>query len=986
MARKCVREPSDVVHVEGVSDDVKKLEPERVFIGWDRPVVEAVVDGILEGKGEGMVDLSELMVVVPTKHAGRRLRAALAERCPAGVLSPVVVPPEYFLGVTGEEAGRAATLLAWVEVLMEVNLRQYGALFPVEPVERNFSWALGLAEMLEGVRATLAEGGKKTAEAEEHLRDPLRWKDFGRLEEQVVARLEKRELVDAQAAKIAAAHKAALPNEIQRVVVAGVPDALHLAEVALARHLKSGVPVVVWVSAPGGMEKGFDAWGRPTGDFWRERDIEIVDFEERVVLAPDPAGQAERAGEFLRCRENAVDRAVALGVLDAEVVAPLTQVLHAGGLGVFDPDGKTLERDPVFCGVASFSKLLSDRRWESFRELIRQPTVLDALAAVVEKGGEEDLFAQRKLDRSRILAAFDSLHQYHLPTDFDAVREAATGKVDDFEFRTTDYAMPTVVNEVEALMRVFAKQTFDDGIRALGKFLGVDSEVFVRLGAIAEEVGGYLGGRRNKKSVPNADLLAFCVTLLSSEHTYPPRSEEVEADLLGWLELLWEDSPDLVVTGFNESNVPDAIVGDPFLPETARETLGLRTNAGRFARDAYLFEALAAQRKSEGQLHLILGKTARDGTPMKPSRLLFQCPDSELATRTARLFGEPGETASSARGVPAWERTWLFAPPADLLERKLKDYMSVTHFSSYLDCPFRFFLKNRLRMESLEIGKSEMDARDFGTVVHIALEVLLHDPTARDSTDAEEISGFLVGALDVAIDKRYGARLPTALAMQREVALQRLGRVAEIQAVERASGWRIEEVELDFGRKPAWGASLAGLPIHGSIDRVEKHEDGRVRILDYKTSKVASSPEDAHLKKLPRGKSGEDYPDWRVTSDAKSKPALWTNLQLPLYVLWARTRFPDAAISCGYFNIPASLGDIGIATWDLEHFSDILDSAQSCASAVGEAVRSNVFWPPEEKPKYDDFAALAPVGTLEEATDSEAWTAAFAALPTHSPA
>ena len=863
-----------------MSDDVKKLEPQRVFIGWDRPVVEAVVDWILEGKGEGMVDLSEMLVVVPTKHAGRRLRAALAERCPGGVLSPVVVPPEYFLGVTGEEAGRAATMLAWVEVLMEVNLRQYGALFPVEPVERNFSWALGLAEMLEGVRATLAEGGKTTAEAEEFLRDPLRWKDFGRLESQVVNRLEERELVDAQSAKIAAAQDARIPMGVSRVVVAGVPDALHLAEVALGRHLEEGVSVEVWVAAPEDLEAGFDRWGRPLGDFWREREIDLEDFAGRVVLAPDPAGQAERTGEVLRSRENSAERAVALGVLDAEVIAPLTQVLHAGGVGVFDPDGKPLERDPVFGAVEAFSRLLSDRRWESFRELIRQPKVLDALAAIVQSGGDEDLFAERKLDRSRILAAFDALHQWHLPADFDAVREVAIGKVDNFKFKPKDYSMPTVVQKIDALMKVFAKQTFDDGILALGNFLGTDSEVFSRLGAIAEEVGGYLGSTRKKNSVPNADLLAFCVKLISSESSYPPRGEEEEADLLGWLELLWEEAPDLVITGFNESNVPDAIVGDPFLPEMARESIGLRTNAGRFARDAYLLEALSAQRKSRGQLHLILGKTARDGTPLKPSRLLFQCPDVELATRTARLFGEPGKTASSSHGIPAWERTWLFSPPTDLAERKLKDYMSVTHFSSYLDCPFRFFLKNRLRMESLEIGKSEMDARDFGTVVHIALEVLFHDPTARDSTDASEIREFLVGALDQAIIERYGSRLPTALAMQKEVAVQRLGRVAEIQAEERKSGWRIEEVELGFGKKPVWGTALAGLPIHGSIDRVERHEDGRVRILDYKTSKAASSPEDAHLKKLPRGKSAGDYAEWRITSDGKGKPALWTNLQL----------------------------------------------------------------------------------------------------------
>lgn len=35
-------------------------------------------------------------------------------------------------------------------------------------------------------------------------------------------------------------------------------------------------------------------------------------------------------------------------------------------------------------------------------------------------------------------------------------------------------------------------------------------------------------------------------------------------DLLGWLELLWEDAPHLVVAGVNDGNVPEATVGDVF--------------------------------------------------------------------------------------------------------------------------------------------------------------------------------------------------------------------------------------------------------------------------------------------------------------------------------------------------------------------------------------------------------------------------------------
>ena len=73
-------------------------------------------------------------------------------------------------------------------------------------------------------------------------------------------------------------------------------------------------------------------------------------------------------------------------------------------------------------------------------------------------------------------------------------------------------------------------------------------------------------------------------------------------DLLGWLELLWEDAPHLVVTGLNDGRLPETVAGDPFLPEALRARLGLKTNEARFARDAYLLAALTACRTGAGRL------------------------------------------------------------------------------------------------------------------------------------------------------------------------------------------------------------------------------------------------------------------------------------------------------------------------------------------------------------------------------------------------
>ena len=97
--------------------------PKRHFIGWDRPVLHSAADWLAgEAKG-GLIDLSHWLVVVPTRHAGRRLREHLAQRAGAGsggVVPPTVVTPQSIISMGSEGlpvADRQLLLAVWVEVL-----------------------------------------------------------------------------------------------------------------------------------------------------------------------------------------------------------------------------------------------------------------------------------------------------------------------------------------------------------------------------------------------------------------------------------------------------------------------------------------------------------------------------------------------------------------------------------------------------------------------------------------------------------------------------------------------------------------------------------------------------------------------------------------------------------------------------------------------------------------------------------------------------
>ena len=55
-------------------------EVRRHFLPWDRPLPAQAAEHLASGwGGSGPIDVSRLLVVVPTRQSGRRLREALSE-------------------------------------------------------------------------------------------------------------------------------------------------------------------------------------------------------------------------------------------------------------------------------------------------------------------------------------------------------------------------------------------------------------------------------------------------------------------------------------------------------------------------------------------------------------------------------------------------------------------------------------------------------------------------------------------------------------------------------------------------------------------------------------------------------------------------------------------------------------------------------------------------------------------------------------------
>ncbi len=931
----------------------------RHFLPWDGPLLPQVIAWLTaEWDRGGALDLSRFWVFVPTRQAGRRLREALADcasRAGWAVFPPRVTTPEGILeSSSAPVATRMQSLLAWSAVLEAIDLDRFRELFPVDPPARNFSWSLRLADQMIGLAETLAEIGWRMQQVGNATDgggwpEPGRWRLLAELENRYDQQLERQGLADPQAVRIAAASRPVPPTGIERVVLAAAPDPVPLALRALA-GLAGQVPIDVLVFAPPEEAGAFDEWGRPVASCWRERSLTLSDFGESVRLEADPAAQAGRVADLVAAygpREGAV----AIGVVDPEVLPPLERALARAGRTTFNPDGHPRKH-------VSFFQLLT-----LLAELAREPSfpVVEAL------GRHPDLlaFAQHRagsgFSPARWLAGLDRLRAEHLPGDLEAAWRHVPAGPEGADLRIG----------LEAIADLLAAVAGPDFARGISAALGAlfasrrlqpdrpaDAEFAEAASAWMDIVDACADARLEPEAGWELALRLFGDQRRTEER--PPDA----VDLLGWMELLWEDAPHAVLAGFNDGYVPEAIAGDPFLPESLRVRLGLRTNESRLARDAYLAQALARSRAHGGRLDVLFGKVSSVGDPLRPSRLLFLCPDAELPGRVETLFrGVPAAEAGAA-----WTRPWRLVPPPigghgaapDERTVGLPVRLGVTALRRWLECPFRFYLHEVLKMEAVDASKAELDASDFGTLCHAALEAMGRAEALRECTDPTVLRDCLFAELDRQVRGRFGDALTLPLMIQVESARQRLRRVAEVQALEQAAGWRIEAVE----RKIVF--AFAGLDLVARIDRIDRHkETGAVRVLDYKTADGGDGPFDAHLR---RPRADERLPAW-AQCEWEGRVWVWRDLQLPLYRHALAAEFPDLA-GCGYFNLPKAAGEGGLAWWE-PYPAELHASALACAEGVCQAIRAGAFWPPNERirPEQDDFAGLFQRG----AADSVAW-------------
>ncbi len=955
---------------------------ERHFVGWDAPIVEKVGAWLLAGRtGTGPVDLHDTLIVVPTLQAGRRLKETLALRCherDAALLSAMIATPNYFF------ANRPGTVVAnpslssavWTRLLEKTELSKFSAFFPrpggLDRTDR-FQWALSTGEMISRLRQELADGGLSIRDVitkhETELQEPERWNDLARLEGLYLAELEALGFADSCIVKMDLAEKPELEPNVSRVVVACVPDPSLLAIRALA-NLAHDYRVDILIHAPESVKDKFDEWGRPIAGEWAGEEVDIPGWDDNVFLDASPETQAKRVVKILSnlpAKHGPAD--IGIGVPDASVMPFLENELLAIGLPAFDPADVPFKNHSLGRLIEIMFNIVQSGDYSHVADLLRHPDFLRRL-----------IFSQ-KIDPHALLEQLDEFQNYYLPVSFNNMLTpfAIPGKGTILN-RGSFAALGTALACIEKHIEVFLAESPEEAWRS---FLGqvyafrvirqesVENREFQQTVSLVEDTFRELRELpENLLQMDKGRINSIFVRRLQARVYHHERDGEI-LDLQGWLELPWTDTRVLVIAGLNEEFVPGGSLSDMFLPDSLRKILRLRDDLSRFGRDVYLLKTLVESRRKDGRFCVIVGKHTLSGEPLRPSRLLFRCEDSQLPARAQRLF-LPVEQAGT---LAAADVIFRIKPAAADPHKKIvtAKNISVSAISDYLECPFRFYLKHILKMQRLTDDMSELNAPGFGSLMHQVLQAMGEDLKLWDCRDAGSLGDELIARLDETAAARFGRQVPPAALISLSSARARLRAAAEIQVALADEGWEIITVE----NKQT--ISRQGFTVTGKIDRIDRHrKTGALRLLDYKTLDNDEHPGRAHLQ--PRR---EGAPDYNIVSSpgkperkgkTTARESQWKNLQLPLYrMMYESTMAGDdraADIELAYFSLPKAVSETKVAVWE-EYSGTMPDSAARCLDGVLADIANKKFWPPADRVHFASELDMLFLHEPEKAFDLE---------------
>ena len=547
--------------------------------------------------------------------------------------------------------------------------------------------------------------------------------------------------------------------------------------------------------------------------------------ELSVVSAVSNAVQCKYAAEILReyARQQPLDKRTAVVLTDENLLLPLLYALpeEAGKVNV--TMGYPLKQSLAYTFVERFVELQARRRTKGegctfyhadVAGLLSHPYVA-ASDEVLTRTLAEEIVRERRISVDAVwLGRNELLRSIFAPAA--TWRELSDG----------------LLGIIQTVARIPYR---GDDARQRIEFLAV----------ISEEIGKL----RNSLEACDIDITAEVYTSLLRRHLQtiriPFEGEPLEGlQVMGILETRNLDFENVVILSMNDDNFPGNRMSQAsFVPYNLRAAFSLPTPEHHEGVYAYYFYRLIQRAR---HVHMLYCAHADEKSTGEPSRYVYQL-DYESGHPVQRI--EVGVDVNLASAQP------IVVPKDEQVMQCLERFvdpaspaaLSPTAFFRYVACPLRFYFHSVARLKSDEEVSEEVDAPMFGTILHAAAQRLYAavvgqaHPGERlqQMLRSAEVSAAVVGAINdhyLRDEHATVADYSGNLLLVKDIVERYLrGGIIRYDAAHDAFTTIGLEQEVAYAFPFATAGRTLELKFAGIADRIDRLDDGTLRVVDYKT-------------------------------------------------------------------------------------------------------------------------------------------------------
>ena len=316
--------------------------------------------------------------------------------------------------------------------------------------------------------------------------------------------------------------------------------------------------------------------------------------------------------------------------------------------------------------------------------------------------------------------------------------------------------------------------------------------------------------------------------------------------VMGILETRNLDFKNVIVLSMTDDNFPGNRLGDvsyvPYNLRTAYELPATEHHEGVYA---YYFYRLIQRAET---VHMVYCAHADDKSTGEPSRYIRQL-DYESGFDLKRVEVGVDVNLVDAPSIEIPKDAAVMASLGRFLNRENPALLSPSSFSNYIKCPLSFYFHSVAHLRSDEEISEEVDAPMFGTILHLAAQKL-YERVKNELHPAETLralvrAGEVEKAVDEAINEKYlcdtnatRADYTGNLVLVEDIVTRYIkgGILRYDCSTNDFTVTGLEEpISYDFPFQTPEGEKH--IRIGGIADRVDRLDDGFIRIVDYKTGR-----------------------------------------------------------------------------------------------------------------------------------------------------